>query len=187
VKLRMPTRLRYGEGRVGQGSNRYQHLSRSAGVVGTARRNGGSGNRGRPAAGEGRPPLLRECQSHHAKRSSARLHDPRVAAASPARINPPSNPTTRDARDSLAELQLNKLFSRQSVPCNRGVNCVIESHVGCLNDRDTTLDAGDRFGASLPRNAASASWKSPVDTPQVENRQHCVEALGPPRPLRQDR
>jgi len=53
--------------------------------------------------------------------------------------------------------------------------------------RDTTLDAGDRFGASLPSNAASASWKSPVDTPQVENRQQCVEALRPPRPLRQNR
>jgi hypothetical protein len=26
---------------------------------------------------------------------------------------------------------------------NRGVYFVIESHRGCLNDRDTTLDAGD--------------------------------------------
>jgi hypothetical protein len=54
VKLRMPTRLRFGEGRVGQGGNRHEPLARSAGVVGTARRNGDSGNWGRPAAGEGR-------------------------------------------------------------------------------------------------------------------------------------
>ena len=47
------TRLRFGEGRVGQGSNRHEHLSRSAGVVGTARRKSGSGNRGRPVKGEG--------------------------------------------------------------------------------------------------------------------------------------
>ena len=33
-----------------------------------------------------------------------------------------------------------------------------------------------------------ASWKSPVDYPtQVENRQQRIEALRPPRPLRQDR
>ena len=54
VKLRMPTRLRFGEGRVGQGSNRHEHLSRSAGLVGTARWNGDSGNWGRPATGGGR-------------------------------------------------------------------------------------------------------------------------------------
>ena len=30
----------------------------------------------------------------------------------------------------------------------------------------TVITAGDRFGASLPRRAASASWKSPVDTPR---------------------
>jgi hypothetical protein len=48
VKSRMPTRLDNGEGRAGQGSNRHEHLFRSAGVVGTARRKGGSGNRGRP-------------------------------------------------------------------------------------------------------------------------------------------
>jgi hypothetical protein len=51
VKLRMPTRLRFGEGCTGWGSNRHEHPSRSAGVVGTACRKGVSGNRGRPAAG----------------------------------------------------------------------------------------------------------------------------------------
>jgi hypothetical protein len=67
---------------------------------------------------------------------------------------------------TISWFELNKLISRQSVPCNRGAYFGIESHRGCLNDRDTTLDAGDRFGASLPSNAASASWKSPVDTPR---------------------
>src|SRR3954471_2051452 len=28
------------------------------------------------------------------------------------------------------------------------------------------MTAGDRFGASLPRSAARASWKSPVETPR---------------------
>ena len=48
MKLRMPTRLRFGEGRAGWGSNRREHPSRSAGVVGTARWNGDAGNLGRP-------------------------------------------------------------------------------------------------------------------------------------------
>jgi hypothetical protein len=41
-------------------------------------------------------------------------------------------------------VQLNKLLSLQSVPCNRGAYFGIESHRGCLNDRDTTLDAERR-------------------------------------------
>src|SRR5437870_12245289 len=49
----MPTRLNNGEGRVGRGSNRQMHLSRSAGVMGTARWKGVSGNRGRPVLSEG--------------------------------------------------------------------------------------------------------------------------------------
>lgn len=40
----MPTRPEFGEGRVGRGSNRHMHPFRSAGVVGTARTHGGSGN-----------------------------------------------------------------------------------------------------------------------------------------------
>ena len=47
------TRLRFGEGRVGQGSNRQMHLFRSIGVVGTARWKGEPGNWGRPVSGEG--------------------------------------------------------------------------------------------------------------------------------------
>ena len=40
VMMWMPTRLNNGEDRVGQGSNRQAHLSRSAGVMGTARLEG---------------------------------------------------------------------------------------------------------------------------------------------------
>ncbi len=41
---------------------------------------------------------------------------------------------------------------------------------------------GDRFGASLPSKAASASWKSPADTPEIQNGQKGIQAAGPPRP-----
>jgi hypothetical protein len=54
VKMRTPTRLSNGEGRVGRGSNRRAHPSRSAGVVGTARQKGDPGNRGRPVPVGGR-------------------------------------------------------------------------------------------------------------------------------------
>jgi hypothetical protein len=53
VTMRMPTLLPFGEGRVSGRSNRHEHPARSAGVVGTARRKGGSGNWGRPVMGEG--------------------------------------------------------------------------------------------------------------------------------------
>ena len=45
----MPTRPEFGEGRVEWGSNRHMHPFRSAGVVGTARTHGGSGNEGDPS------------------------------------------------------------------------------------------------------------------------------------------
>jgi hypothetical protein len=45
----MPTRLQNGEGRVSGDSNRHMHPSRSAGVVGTARRKGEAGNGGDPS------------------------------------------------------------------------------------------------------------------------------------------
>ena len=51
--MRMPTRPEFGEGRVRRGSNRHVHPFRSAGVVGTARTHGGSGNRGRSVRDEG--------------------------------------------------------------------------------------------------------------------------------------
>ena len=54
MKSRMPTRLRYGEGRAGGGSNRHVHPSWSAGVVGTARWKSDTGNLGRPGGDEGR-------------------------------------------------------------------------------------------------------------------------------------
>ena len=53
MKMWTPTLLRLGEGRVERGSNRRMHPLRSAGVVGTARKEGDTGNRGRPVAGEG--------------------------------------------------------------------------------------------------------------------------------------
>ena len=52
VKSWAPTRLNYGEGRVGWGSNRCAHPFWSTGVVGTARRKGVSGNRGIPVQAE---------------------------------------------------------------------------------------------------------------------------------------
>ena len=48
-----PTRQEFGEGSTVWGSSRQMHLDRSAGVMGTARRDRGSHKRGRPVAGEG--------------------------------------------------------------------------------------------------------------------------------------
>ncbi len=39
---------------------------------------------------------------------------------------------------------------------------------------------GDRFGASLPSNAESASWKSPVDTPRSRGEPDALAAFGSP-------
>ena len=48
------------------------------------------------------------------------------------------------------------------------------------------MTGGDRFGASLPSKAASASWKSPIETPrQIEDGQHRVQAPGAPGPARE--
>lgn len=62
VKLWTPTRLRNGEGRVGQVRNRQVHLFWSTGVVSTACKGGGLGNwrglgagRGRASNADGRP------------------------------------------------------------------------------------------------------------------------------------
>jgi len=54
VMMWMPTRLSAGEGRVEWGSNRRMHLFRSTGVMGTARWEGGPGNRGGPVPAGGR-------------------------------------------------------------------------------------------------------------------------------------
>ena len=53
VTMRMPTLLPFGEGSNERGKQSTRAPARSAGVVGTARRKGGSGNRGRPVSGEG--------------------------------------------------------------------------------------------------------------------------------------
>ena len=53
VTMRMPTLLPFGEGSNERGKQSTRAPARSAGVVGTARRKGGSGNRGRPVIGEG--------------------------------------------------------------------------------------------------------------------------------------
>ena len=52
VTMRMPTLLPFGEGRV-SGEAIDMRTRSIRGVVGTARRKGGSGNRGRPVTGEG--------------------------------------------------------------------------------------------------------------------------------------
>src|SRR5712672_611595 len=51
--MRMPTLLPFGEGSNERGKQSTRAPARSAGVVGTARRKGGSGNWGRPVTGEG--------------------------------------------------------------------------------------------------------------------------------------
>jgi hypothetical protein len=51
-------------------------------------------------------------------------------------------------------LQLNKFSGLQSVPCNRGAYFGIESHRGCLNDRDTTLDAHEDVGVVVDERVA---------------------------------
>src|SRR4249919_648806 len=51
--MRMPTLLPFGEGSNERGKQSTRAPARSAGVAGTARRKGGSGNRGRPVTGEG--------------------------------------------------------------------------------------------------------------------------------------
>ncbi len=56
MKSWMPTRLSVGEGRVEWGSNRRMHPFRCTGVMGTARWEGGPGNRGRPVSVGGRAP-----------------------------------------------------------------------------------------------------------------------------------
>ena len=52
-KFRTPTRPNDGEGSTIRGSSRQMHLDRSAGVVGTARRDRGLRKRGRPVLDEG--------------------------------------------------------------------------------------------------------------------------------------
>jgi len=53
VTMRMPTHLPFGEGCMSGEAIDTRAPARSAGVVGTARRKSGSGNRGRPVKGEG--------------------------------------------------------------------------------------------------------------------------------------
>jgi len=53
VKLRMPTRLRFGEGRTDREATDTRTCFGPPGYVGTARWKGDSGNRGRPVIGEG--------------------------------------------------------------------------------------------------------------------------------------
>ena len=58
MKMRMPTRLRNGEGRASGEAIDMMHPSRFAGVVGTARWKGDAGNRGRPVRSEVAPSTL---------------------------------------------------------------------------------------------------------------------------------
>src|ERR1700680_4493117 len=69
-KSRTPTRPEYGEGSTVWGSSRQTHLDRSAGVMGTARRDRGSRKRGRPVAGEGSG--LNDAKWHRSTRASDR-------------------------------------------------------------------------------------------------------------------
>jgi hypothetical protein len=46
--------------------------------------------------------------------------------------------------DAIRQRAIKQILSLQSVPCNLGAYFRIEAHRGCLNDRDTTLDAERR-------------------------------------------
>src|SRR6478736_8732566 len=70
VTMRMPTLLPFGEGSNERGKQSTRAPARSAGVVGTARRKGGSGNRGRLVLGEGS--VLKRCGRQRPWRESDR-------------------------------------------------------------------------------------------------------------------
>ena len=66
----MPTLLPFGEGCI-SGEAIDARTARSAGVVGTARRKGGSGNRGRPVSGEGSGLNVAEGNGHGGSRTGS--------------------------------------------------------------------------------------------------------------------
>src|SRR5712671_455336 len=68
---RMPTLLPFGEGSNERGKQSTRAPARSAGVVGTARRKGGSGNRGRPVIGEGSVLNVAEGDGHGGSRTGS--------------------------------------------------------------------------------------------------------------------
>jgi hypothetical protein len=70
-KLWTPTRPENGEGSTARGSSRQMHLDRSAGVMGTARRDRGSRKRGRPVLDEGSG--LNAAEGHRSERESDRV------------------------------------------------------------------------------------------------------------------
>ena len=67
----MPTLLPFGEGSNERGKQSTRAPARSAGVVGTARRKGGSGNRGRPVSGEGSGLNVAEGNGHGGSRTGS--------------------------------------------------------------------------------------------------------------------
>ncbi len=71
VTMRMPTLLPFGEGSNERGKQSTRAPARSAGVVGTARRKGGSGNRGRPVSGEGSVLNVAEGNGHDGSRTGS--------------------------------------------------------------------------------------------------------------------
>src|SRR5258707_15161813 len=79
--MRMPTLLPFGEGSNERGKQSTRAPARSAGVVGTARRKGGSGNRGRPVTGEGSGLNVATGGDHGGRRTGADEHLNRVMPA----------------------------------------------------------------------------------------------------------
>ena len=69
--MRMPTLLPFGEGSNERGKQSTRAPARSAGVVGTARRKGGSGNRGRLVIGEGSVLNVAEGNDHDGSRTGS--------------------------------------------------------------------------------------------------------------------
>ena len=67
----MLTLLPFGESIMSGGKRSTPAPARSAGVVGTARRKGGSGNRGRPVTGEGSVLNVAEGNGHDGSRTGS--------------------------------------------------------------------------------------------------------------------
>src|SRR5205814_9655522 len=81
VTMRMPTLLPFGEGSNERGKQSTRAPARSAGVVGTARRKGGSGNRGRPVIGEGSVLNVAQGNDHDGSRTGSYERRGRVKLA----------------------------------------------------------------------------------------------------------
>jgi hypothetical protein len=78
-------------------------------------------------------------------------------------------------RATVSRPRLREVFLYAGCECAHIASDILDHFVGA-GDLDVFIQrivtpasagtAGDRFGASLPKSAVSAFWKSPVDTPR---------------------